>query len=148
METERRLKLLQLFYAGVLADSTGNYERFGILNQVTEKKSLEQKIMAPGQLAQLGVTSPEQLFEISSEIFGCIKWRVENYGEYLISRGNQCMLCSIAKKMDIPQPCFLYCINPFSALLSEIETGWNLVVLETLWEGTQCQFELRASQLL
>jgi hypothetical protein len=148
METERKIKLLQLFYAGVLADSTANYERFGILKKVTEKKSYEQKVMAPGQLAQLGVSSPEQLFEISSEIFGCIKWQLEKYTNYLIARGNRCMLCSIAKKMDIAQPCYLFCINPFSGLVSELESGWNLKVNETLWDGTQCEFEMRSGQIL
>jgi len=147
METERKLKLLQLFYAGVLADSTGNYERFGILNKVTEKKSCEQKIMAPGQLAQLDVNSAEELFDISSEIFGCIKWETERYPDYLIARGNKCLLCSIAKKMNTAQPCYIFCINPFSAMVSELESGLDLKVKETLWNGTQCEFEMRCRQI-
>lgn len=148
METERKLKLLQLFYAGVLADSTGNYESFGILNKVTEKKSFEQKIMAPGQLAQLGINSTEELFGLFSEIFGCIKWQVERDQDTLKARGSKCLLCSIAKKTGIAQPCYIFCINPFSALVSELESGSELIVNETLWDGTQCEFEIHPRQIL
>jgi hypothetical protein len=142
METEKKLKLLQLFYAGVLADSIGNYEKFGILPQVVEKKTVEQKIMAKGQLAQLGVNSPAELFEKLYEIFGCIKWKVEDSPGKIIAIGDRCLLSAIAKKMEVVQPCSLYCINPFAALVAEMEPGWNLSVNETLWDCKKCEFEL------
>jgi hypothetical protein len=142
METEKKLKLLQLFYTGVLADSTGNYEKFGILSQVVEKKAKEQRIMAMGQLAQLGVNSPAELFEKFFEIFGCIKWKVDDSPGKVIAIGDRCLLCAIAKKMEVAQPCSLYCINPFNALTAEMKPRWTLFVNETLWDGKKCEFEL------
>jgi len=148
METEKKLKLLQLFYAGVLADSTGNYEKFGILPQVVEKKVAEQRIMAKGQLVQLGVHSAKELFEKFSEVFGCIKWNVEEYHDKLLASGDRCLLCAIAKKMDVTQPCYLYCINPFAALCEGLEPGWKLNVPETLWDGNKCLFELKPEDVI
>jgi len=143
METEKRLKLLQLFYAGALADATGNYDKYGIIEQVTEKKAIEQKLVAQGQLAQLEIDNPEKLFESFTEIFGCIRWQVEKQGDNLIARGNSCLMCAIAKRMDIAQPCSIYCINPLSALVSALENEYELKVNETLWLGNKCEFELK-----
>lgn len=142
METEKRLKLLQLFYAGALADATGNFDKFGILDQVTEKKAFEQKLMAPGQLAQLEIDSPEKLFESFTEIFGCIRWKVEKQSDNFVAWGNSCLMCTIAKRMDNAQPCYVYCINPLSALVSALEPGWKLDVNQTLWDGSRCEFVL------
>jgi hypothetical protein len=47
METEKRLRMLQLFYAGVLADSIRNYSETGILNLAESKKEKEQKMDLP-----------------------------------------------------------------------------------------------------
>jgi len=44
METEKRLKMLQLFYAGVLADSVRRYSEAGILADVEAQKEKEQKM--------------------------------------------------------------------------------------------------------
>jgi hypothetical protein len=146
METEKKLKLLQIFYAGVLADSTGNYEKFGILQAVTLKKAAEQRIMAKGQLAQIGADSPEKLFELMSEIFGCIKWNIAKYPEKYIMAGNNCILCAIAKKMNVSQPCSMYCINPMKALAEALEPSWKIKVNETLWSGNKCEFELNPAK--
>jgi len=125
-----------------LADSTANYEHFGILQQVAEKKFSEQKVRASGQLAQLGIDSPEKLFEVFSEVYGCIHWELEKGPEKIVARGRSCLLCTIAKKMNIAQPCNIYCINPISALASSFGAGWDLKVNETLWDGNQCEFEM------
>ena len=59
METEKRLKMLQLFYAGVLADSVRRYSEAGILADVEAQKEKEQKMAAKGQLCLLYTsTSP------------------------------------------------------------------------------------------
>lgn len=142
METEKKLKLLQLFYAGVLADSTSNYEKFGILDLVTEKKEAEQILTASGKLAQLGIDSPEKLFESFSEIFGCIQWKIEKQLGKLIASGNSCLLCAIAKKMNTAQPCHIYCTNPFKSFVSALGNDLELNVKETLWDGNKCEFEV------
>ncbi len=142
METEKRLKMLQLFYAGVLADLIRNYSEAGILGNVEFKKEKEQKLAAKGQLAQLNISTPLQLFNTFSEIFGCISWNMEEISEKVTARGNFCMLCAIAKKMDTEKPCNMYCINPFNALIEGLENGYQLRVRSTLWESDNCEFEV------
>lgn len=137
-------KLLQLFYAGVLADSVSNYNKAGILGQVTETKLAQQKIAAPAQLKQLEINSPEELFESFSRIFGCIEWNMSKDGNAISACGNSCLLCSIAKKMGTAQPCHIYCINPFRALAEALNPSFSLEVCETLWEGEKCRFVLKA----
>lgn len=146
METEKRLKILQLFYAGVLADSIRNYSEAGILDNVESKKEKEQKLAAKGQLAQLKISTPTQLFDTFSEIFGCISWDVEEKSEKVTARGNFCMLCAIAKKMGIAKPCKMYCINPFNALIEGLDNGYQLRVRSTLWESDKCEFEVIRGQ--
>ena len=142
METEKRLKMLQLFYAGVLADSIRNYSEAGILGTVESKKEKEQKLAAKGQLAQLNISTPPELFNTFSEIFGCISWNIEEKSGKITARGNFCMLCAIAKKMDIEKPCNMYCINPFNALIEGLENGYKLRIRNTLWESNSCEFEV------
>lgn len=141
METEKKLKMLQLFYAGVLADSIKNYNQAGILESVEARKAAEQKLMAGGQLAQLNINSPGEVFSVFSEVFGCIHWQIDAEDNKIIATGKNCLLCSIAKKMNIPQPCKMYCINPFSAMAEKM--GYILNAESTLWENESCRFVLR-----
>jgi hypothetical protein len=141
MEIDKKLKMLQLFYAGVLADSIKNYNQAGILESVETHKAAEQKLMAGGQLAQLNINSPGEMFSVFSEIFGCIRWQISSEDNKIIATGNNCLLCSIAKKMNIPQPCKMYCINPFSAMSEKM--GYALKPESTLWESDSCRFVLR-----
>lgn len=140
MESEKKLKMLQLFYAGVLADSIRNYNIAGILNSVEERKATEQKLMAGGQLAQLNIKTPEEIFSVFSEVFGCINWQTQKVDNEIVATGTSCLLCAIAKKTNIPQPCKMYCINPFSGMSENL--GYNLRVESTLWTGNSCRFVL------
>jgi hypothetical protein len=142
METQKRIKLLQLFYSGVLADSVNNYERFGILEKVTFKKAAEQELMSRGQLAQLGFKTPEELFRGFSEVFGCIDWKMSLSGTDYLAEGNSCLLCAISKKMNTAKPCDIYCINPMRSLSKNLEPGYRLMADKTLWESDQCRFRL------
>jgi hypothetical protein len=146
METEKRLKMLQLFYAGVLADSVRRYAEAGILARVTEQKEKEQKMAAKGQLAQLQIKTPADIFRLYSEVFGCIPWNVEETEERVTATGNSCLLCAIAKKMDLPKPCSIYCINPVRAQIGALDGGYRLKVASTLWESDKCQFEVFREQ--
>ena len=99
-------RTLQLFYAGVLVDTVRQYADFGILDQATEKKRREQEIAAPGQIAQLGIRSPEELFSTFSSIFGCAVWSMEKEGGKLRAKAAGCLACAIAKKLGAPAPLF------------------------------------------
>jgi len=140
METEKRLKMLQLFYAGVLADSVRRYSEAGILNEVEAQKEKEQRMAAKGQLAQLQISTPAEIFKMYSEVFGCISWNIEETEDKLTARGHSCLLCSIAKKMNLPKPCNIYCINPVRAQAESLEGGFRLKVASTLWESDKCEF--------
>lgn len=139
---EQELKTLQLFYASVLADSVCHYNNAGILSMVTEKKAGQQELTAASQLKQLKVSTPEQLFDLFTRVFGCIQWKVEKTQLGVVARGNHCLLCSLAKKMQTAQPCFIYCINPLKALLKEMEPSNRLSVGHTLWDGNCCEFKV------
>lgn len=138
-------KLLQLFYAGVLADSVNHFEKAGILEKVTETKFNQQQFAASAQLKQLGINSAEELFDRFSKIFGCIQWKVRADKERFIAMGESCLLCSISKKIGTAQPCYIYCINPFKSFAKALEPSLNLRVNETLWDGPKCEFELNRS---
>ena len=140
METEKRLKMLQLFYAGVLADSVRRYSEAGILNEVEAQKEKEQRMAAQGQLAQLQISTPAEIFKMYSEVFGCISWNIEETEDKLTARGHSCLLCAIAKKMSLPRPCNIYCINPVRAQAESLEGGFRLNVASTLWESDKCEF--------
>jgi hypothetical protein len=142
METEKRLKMLQLFYAGVLADSVRRYSEAGILDEVEARKEQEQRMAAKNQLAQLQISTPAEIFELYSEVFGCISWNIEKAGENLTATGRSCLLCAIAKKMNLPQPCNIYCINPVRAQVEALDGRNSLRVVSTLWEGDRCEFQV------
>ena len=146
METEKRLKMLQLFYAGVLADSVRRYSEAGILNAVEAQKEKEQRMAAKGQLAQLQISTPGEIFKMFSEVFGCISWDIEETDDKLTARGNSCLLCAIAKKMNLPKPCNIYCINPVRAQAESLDGGYRLNVGSTLWESDKCEFVVIRNQ--
>ncbi len=146
METEKRLKMLQLFYAGVLADSVRRYSEAGILNAVEAQKEKEQRMAAKGQLAQLQISTPAEIFKMFSEVFGCISWDIEETDDKLTARGNSCLLCAIAKKMNLPKPCNIYCINPVRAQAESLDGGYRLNVGSTLWESDKCEFVVIRNQ--
>jgi hypothetical protein len=146
MNETNSLKTLQLFYAGLMVDSASNFDHFGVLERVTAKKTREQALAAPGQLAQLGIRSPRELFESFASIFGCAQWEVtEKTGGSVTAETQTCLACAIAKKRGSGRPCELYCINPFHALAGSLSPAKSLHVEETLWTGGRCRFRLEAS---
>jgi hypothetical protein len=150
MDERNELKTLQLFYAGLMVDSAVNFERFGVLPQVTEKKAREQALAAPAQLDQLGIRAPRQLFERFGAIFGCARWELSELEDGTLSAETRsCLACAMAKKRSAAQsggaggrPCELYCINPFRGLAAALNPARRLEVEETLWEGERCRFRL------
>ena len=137
------LATLQLFYAGLMVDAAANFEQFGVLDRVAEKKAREQALAAPAQLAQLGIRAPAQLFERFSQIFGCARWEVREEADGAVSaETNTCLACAVARKRGAGRPCRLYCINPFTGLAGALNPARSLEVLETLWEGKRCRFRL------
>jgi hypothetical protein len=146
MNDNKSRKTLQLFYAGLMVDAASNFEHFGVVEHVTAKKAREQVLAAPGQLTQLGISSPKDLFEKFSEIFGCARWELHETADgTLIAETKSCLACAIAKKRASGRPCELYCINPFHALANALSPSKTMFVDETLWDGDRCRFRLENS---
>ncbi len=139
------LRTLQLFYAGLMVDAAANFEHFGLLEAVREKKAREQALAAPAQLAQLGIRAPRELFERFAAIFGCAAWAVSETGDGgVLAETRTCLACAIARKRGAGRPCDLYCINPFRGLAAALQPSRTLQVEQTLWEGENCRFRLPA----
>jgi hypothetical protein len=137
------IRTLQLFYAGLMVDAAANFEHFGVLDRVTEKKAREQALAAPAQLTQLGIRTPRELFERFSAIFGCARWEVREEADGAVSAETRtCLACAVARKRGAGRPCALYCINPFTGLAACLSPARRLQVQETLWEGERCRFRL------
>jgi hypothetical protein len=135
--------MLQLFYAALMVDAAANFEQYAVVNQVEVKKMREQALAAPGQLAQLGITIPRELFEKFTRIFGCAQWKVDEAPDGSVSAETLgCLACAIAKKRGGGRPCGLYCINPLRALAGALPVPRKLAVEETLWEGSRCRFHV------
>ncbi len=138
MEKENE-RLLKLFYAGALVDAVLNYERHGILEEVTEEKKLRQEKSAEIQLKQLSIESLPQLYEKFSQIFGCANWSFKDEDENTSeATTTTCLLCALAKKQGTEKPCNLFCINPFKSFVKSL--GYELNVTSTLWDGAECCF--------
>lgn len=142
MTESERLKTLQLMYAGVLVDAVRQYGSFGILENVTEKKRIEQELAARDQVARLGIQTPEDLFTVLPEIFGCAAWSPDASGPVFRVETRSCLMCALAKRLGAPAPCSMYCINPSAGMAKALTVPHTLKVKSTLWEGSSCVFEL------
>ena len=139
MDINKQVQILQMLYAGILADSVLQFSKENVLNSVTQRKHQEQ--IASGQLraTQFGITKPEEVFLKLSEIFNCAQWKIANMPEGgFTAQANNCMLCSIARKIGAPSPCHIYCLDPMEGLVKAVKNNAIYVVKETLWDGNKC----------
>jgi hypothetical protein len=143
MTDQETLKTVQLFYAGLMVDAAANFEHFGLTEKVAAKKAREQAFAAPGQLAQLGVATPAELFRRFGAIFGCARWEITEEADGTVTAETaSCLACAIAKKRGAGKPCDLYCVNPFRGLAGAMQPARALEVTETLWDGERCRFRV------
>ena len=139
METAKQVQMLQMAYAGALADTVLQFSKEGVLERVTERKHREQLATGKQRLAAFGITQPEEVFLKLSEIFGCARWEItDKSADGFVARSGSCTLCAIAKKMGAPSPCNLYCLDPMEGLVKAVKNDAVYTVEETLWAGKQC----------
>ena len=143
METEKKLKMLQIFYAGVLADSVLRMGQEGILKKVEEQKRNEQLLSGKMRAQQLGIQKPQDVFEILPEIFGCANWHVENNETGFIAEASNCMLCSMTKKLGAKSPCRIYCLDAMEGMVKGIDDSALYHVKSTLWDSDKCRVEVK-----
>ena len=105
MEIDKKLKTLQMFYAGVLADSVLRFQKEGVLEKITAEKRQEQLAGGKARAAQLGIQKAEQVFATLQDIFGCANWKIEQNEEGFEATATNCMLCAFSKKLGTGSPC-------------------------------------------
>lgn len=138
MEMERKIKILQGMYAGVLADSVLRMGRAGILEEVTKEKRLEQMQSGSIRAAQMGIDKPQAVFEVLSDLFNCADWTIEEDETSFTATATRCMLCAMAKKIGAPSPCRIYCLDPMEAMIKGVDSNAEFMANKTLWEGQKC----------
>jgi len=143
MELEKKLKLLQIVYAGALADSVLRMGKEGIIEKVTAEKREEQMLSGKLRAAQFGIGKPEEVFTKLAEIFGCANWMVESDNEGCTAEATGCMLCTMAKKIGAQCPCNIHCLDPMEGMIKGINPDLTFEVLETLWSGQKCKVDVR-----
>ena len=143
MELEQKVKLLQIVYAGVLADSVLRLGREGILDKVTLEKRKEQMLTGKSRAAQFGIVKPEEVFIKLSELFSCANWVVESDTNSFTAEATGCMLCAMAKKIGTQSPCNIYCLDPMEGMIRGIDKDLTYDVKETLWSSQKCKVEVR-----
>ena len=138
MEDKKKVQILQVAYAGALADAVLQMGRQGILEKVTAQKKKEQTATGKARAGQFGITSPEEVFLTLSEIFSCAAWRIEHEPRGFLAEAKACKLCALAKKLGAPSPCHICCLDPMEAMVKGLDPGLKFTVHETLFDGLSC----------
>jgi hypothetical protein len=143
MDTHKTLQLVQLTYAAALADATAEFAKEGVLEKVVERKRAEQMATGKMRAAQFGVSTPEEVFTRLGETFDCARWTILHENDCgFIAEARACKLCAIAKKMNAPAPCALYCLNPMEGMVKGLRPQADFHVEETLWNGEACRVRI------
>lgn len=142
MNTDERVRILQLAYAGALADAVLRMGRDGILPKVTEEKRREQMRTGKAKAEQFGISRPEEVFSKLTDIFGCATWEIKTEDGGFSAETKSCKLCAIAKRMGAPGPCDMYCLDPMEGMIKGLAPEMKFTVGETLWNGSRCQVKV------
>ena len=143
MDAEKKIKLLQTFYAGALADSVLRLGNEGILDKITEQKRAEQLLTGKLRAQQLGIVTEAQVFELLPEIFGCANWKVTAEETGFSAKATGCLLCAMCKKYNAKSPCHIYCLDAMEGLVKGVDPQAEYTVESTLWNGSCCKVTVR-----
>lgn len=149
MEPAEKIKMLQVMYAGALADAVLRMGNEGVLEKVAEQKRSEQMTNGKGRATQLGIAKPKEVFTKLSALMGCADWTVSpGAGESgFTANASRCMLCAMAKKLGAQSPCRMYCLDPMEGMVKGLDGGASFEVQETLFMGRQCRVAVQSPQL-
>jgi hypothetical protein len=139
MQNEKDIQLLQLTYTAVLADATAQFAKENVLQNVTQRKKAEQMAAGKMKAEQFGITSPAAVFTRLAEVFNCAAWEIRNMEKKFVAETTTCKLCAIAKKINAPAPCYLYCLDPMEGMVKGLNLQAAFAVEETLWDGEKCR---------
>ena len=143
METEQKVKTLQMLYAAALADSTLRYGNAGILDEVTAQKRAEQMRTGTSLSERFGVKEPKQAFEKVQDIYGCANWVCEDTDKGFNAVCTNCMLCALSKQMGAYSPCQVHCLSPIEAMIKGVNPRAEFAVEKTLWGSDKCVVQVK-----
>lgn len=142
MELEKKVRMLQMAYAGILVDSLRWYTEEGILEKVTTVKRQGQLVTGKQRVEQFGIREPEQVFLQLSDFFNCASWEISKDRGRLLAETKTCMICSMAKKFTTGRPCNIYCLDSMEGMVKAIDPTLQFKVHMTLWDGDKCKVEV------
>jgi hypothetical protein len=143
MDTTKQVQMLQMAYAGALADTVLQLSKEGVLPGVTARKRQEQLATGKLRVTQFGISNQEEVFLKLSELFGCAAWEITDRSEEVfLARNGNCKLCAIAKRIGAPSPCQLYCLDPMEGMVKALKPDAVYTIEETLWEGQKCRVKV------
>lgn len=150
MDIEKRFALLQNTYAASIAETVNTYDKLKVLDTIVERRKERQVQTAPFLNQQLGIETVEDVFCQLSEIYGCANWIVEKTADGYVAVATACKLCVLSKKMGGANPCYGWCLDPMSAMITaagKIDAG-SIAVKSTLMDGNCCKVlvNIRAEQ--
>jgi hypothetical protein len=143
MESEQKLAVLQNVYAAAIAETVNTYQVLGFLAAIEQRKQERQEQTAPYMLAQLGISTVEDVFSRLSSIFGCANWNVEYEESGYRAVATTCKLCALSKRMGGASPCKGWCIDPMVAMIKALENKANVTVESTLMNGSSCSLKVK-----
>ena len=137
---ENRLEMLQLLYAGLLAEAVSLFEQHGILDNITEQKLREEILSASARIKQLQLQTPEDIFSLHSSVIGFTDWNIEPMQNGFRITNSHCKLYAITKALDCANPCLLCCIHPLNALCEALNPKQTIIVETTMKDSNRCTF--------
>jgi hypothetical protein len=147
METNEKLKTVQMIYAGALADMTLRMGNAGVLEQITKEKREEQLSTGKSRAMQMGIANPKEVFTKLSDLMGCANWQIQKNDENgFTAVATGCALCSFAKRIGAPSPCNPFCLNPMEGMVVGMNPDDGFLVEETLYEGNECRVRVCSQQ--
>jgi len=148
MDTEKKLALMQNTYAASVAETVNTYDKLKVLDFVVEKRSERQSQTAGAMNKMMGIGSIEEVFITLADVFGCANWQVDKAVDGYIATATACKLCALSKRMGGANACRGWCLDPMTAMISEVSGGMigkdHVTVKSTLMEGDQCKVVITA----
>lgn len=143
MKTEQKLAIMQNTYVASVAETVNAYEKLKVIEYIVDKKKERLTDTAIAVNAQLGVKTPQDVFLLMSEVFGCADWKVEEKSDGFTAVSKSCKLCALSKRMGGANPCSGWCLNPMRAMVKAIADSLDFTVVSTLMDGKCCRIDLR-----
>jgi hypothetical protein len=143
MDVDRKLSLVRMTYAAVLAETTARLASLGALPAVEATKRAEQLAKGRDKAMFLGIGTPEQAFTSTAEVFDCADWQIEPLEGGFRAEASRCTLCALAKRLGKASPCRLYCLDPLEGMVRGLCPAATFAVEQTLFDSSRCSVRVQ-----